>query len=83
MTFTEIVDTVNGLQDQLTEAFNSILAKPIKPLPSLPPKKLPLYRNPNECPQCHQGRVRKVRTRGGAYFYGCSRYPQCRYMSRA
>ncbi|MBM4402433.1 MAG: type I DNA topoisomerase [Candidatus Cloacimonetes bacterium] len=33
------------------------------------------------CPECGQGEVIVKRTRRGKIFYGCSRYPDCKYAS--
>jgi len=32
-----------------------------------------------ECPECHQGKILKRRSRKGKIFYSCSRYPDCTY----
>lgn len=33
------------------------------------------------CPECHQGDVVEKRSKRGRVFYGCSRYPECNYVS--
>ncbi len=33
------------------------------------------------CPECHQGDVVEKRSKKGRVFYGCSRYPDCNYVS--
>ena len=33
------------------------------------------------CPECHQGDVVEKRSKRGRLFYGCSRYPECNYVS--
>jgi len=33
------------------------------------------------CPECHQGDVVEKRSKKGRVFYGCSRYPECNYVS--
>jgi ssDNA-binding Zn-finger/Zn-ribbon topoisomerase 1 len=84
MNYTQIAENATELYSELNRAFDKILSKSLKPLPQLPPKELPTYRNPKECPRCHVGRLRKIRsTRYGSYFMGCSRYPQCRYTAGA
>jgi DNA topoisomerase-1 len=35
------------------------------------------------CPKCGEGEVVKRRGKGGRPFYGCSRYPECDYISWA
>jgi DNA topoisomerase-1 len=32
-----------------------------------------------DCPECHQGKILKRRSRGGKIFYSCARYPDCKY----
>jgi DNA topoisomerase I len=32
-----------------------------------------------ECPDCHQGKILKRRSRAGKIFYSCARYPDCKY----
>jgi DNA topoisomerase-1 len=32
-----------------------------------------------KCPECHEGDVLERRSRRGTVFYGCSRYPSCRF----
>ena len=34
------------------------------------------------CPQCGQGELVRRRGRGGAFFYGCERYPECTFTAR-
>lgn len=37
---------------------------------------------PVKCPECHEGWVReRVNKKSGATFYGCSKYPVCRWSS--
>ncbi|MHB1566991.1 MAG: type I DNA topoisomerase [Acidiferrobacter sp.] len=31
------------------------------------------------CPECHEGRLLKRKSRYGKIFYSCSRYPECKY----
>ncbi|OQW93919.1 MAG: DNA topoisomerase I, partial [Beggiatoa sp. IS2] len=31
------------------------------------------------CPQCHQGKLTKKKSRYGNFFYACSSYPACKY----
>jgi DNA topoisomerase-1 len=33
------------------------------------------------CPQCHEGEILQRHSRRGKVFYGCSRYPSCRFAS--
>jgi DNA topoisomerase-1 len=33
------------------------------------------------CPECHQGPVVERKGRGGRSFYGCRRYPECRFTA--
>jgi len=33
------------------------------------------------CPECKEGQVVERRSRKGRLFYGCSRYPECRFTS--
>ncbi len=32
-----------------------------------------------ECPECHQGKMLKRKTRTGKIFFSCARYPDCKY----
>lgn len=32
-----------------------------------------------DCPECHQGKIMKRKSRMGKIFYSCSRYPDCKY----
>lgn len=32
-----------------------------------------------ECPECHQGKILKRRSRAGKIFFSCGRYPDCKY----
>lgn len=32
-----------------------------------------------ECPECHQGKIVKRKSRRGKIFFSCSRYPDCKY----
>lgn len=32
-----------------------------------------------ECPECHQGKMLKRKTRTGKIFFSCGRYPDCKY----
>lgn len=32
-----------------------------------------------ECPDCHQGKILKRRSRAGKIFFSCGRYPDCKY----
>jgi DNA topoisomerase-1 len=32
-----------------------------------------------ECPECHQGKILKRKSRMGKVFYSCGRYPDCKY----
>lgn len=32
-----------------------------------------------ECPECHQGKILKRKSRNGKIFYSCGRYPDCKY----
>lgn len=32
-----------------------------------------------DCPECHQGKILKRRSRAGKIFYSCGRYPDCKY----
>lgn len=32
-----------------------------------------------DCPECHQGKILKRKSRMGKIFYSCSRYPDCKY----
>ncbi len=32
-----------------------------------------------ECPDCHQGKILKRRSRAGKIFFSCARYPDCKY----
>lgn len=32
-----------------------------------------------ECPECHQGKMLKRRSRNGKIFFSCARYPDCKY----
>jgi DNA topoisomerase-1 len=32
-----------------------------------------------ECPECHQGKILKRRSRAGKIFFSCARYPDCKY----
>ena len=34
-----------------------------------------------QCPECHQGDIVVRKTRKGRTFYGCARYPDCKYAS--
>jgi len=34
-----------------------------------------------ECPECHQGKMLKRRSRRGKIFFSCSRYPDCKYAT--
>lgn len=34
-----------------------------------------------KCPECHEGEVIERRSKRGRLFYGCSRFPQCRFVS--
>jgi DNA topoisomerase-1 len=34
-----------------------------------------------ECPECRQGKILQRRSRRGKIFYGCSRYPGCKFAS--
>ena len=34
-----------------------------------------------QCPQCHEGYVTAKRSKKGRPFYGCSRYPECDFVS--
>ena len=34
-----------------------------------------------KCPECHEGDIVVRRTKKGRTFYGCSRYPDCKYAS--
>jgi hypothetical protein len=84
MNYTEIAQQAEGLLNELEvypELARSVpgntLAEPVH----LEDRSLE-YKNPLECPVCHIGRVRKKMTRGRVYFYGCSRYPKCKYFAR-
>jgi DNA topoisomerase-1 len=35
-----------------------------------------------QCPECGEGRVVERKGRWGRFFYGCSRYPQCRFTAQ-
>ncbi|MBI4132720.1 MAG: type I DNA topoisomerase [Candidatus Sungbacteria bacterium] len=47
-----------------------------KPLPKEPPKSLGL-----PCPECNQGELVERWTRRRRLFFGCSRYPDCKYAT--
>lgn len=32
-----------------------------------------------DCPECHQGKILKRRSRAGKIFFSCARYPDCKY----
>jgi DNA topoisomerase I len=32
-----------------------------------------------DCPECHQGKILKRRSRNGKIFFSCARYPDCKY----
>lgn len=32
-----------------------------------------------DCPECHQGKILKRRSRNGKIFFSCGRYPDCKY----
>jgi DNA topoisomerase I len=32
-----------------------------------------------ECPECHEGKILKRRSRNGKIFFSCARYPDCKY----
>jgi DNA topoisomerase-1 len=32
-----------------------------------------------DCPDCHQGKILKRKSRAGKIFYSCARYPDCKY----
>jgi DNA topoisomerase-1 len=34
-----------------------------------------------KCPECKEGLIVRKKTRKGRFFYGCSRYPECKYAS--
>ncbi|HQA96180.1 MAG TPA: type I DNA topoisomerase, partial [Candidatus Colwellbacteria bacterium] len=34
-----------------------------------------------KCPECKEGQVIRRRTKKGRFFYGCSRYPECKFAS--
>ena len=34
-----------------------------------------------KCPKCHEGDIAKRKSKKGRTFYGCSRYPECDYVS--
>lgn len=34
-----------------------------------------------ECPECHQGKMLKRRSRRGKVFFSCARYPDCKYAT--
>jgi DNA topoisomerase-1 len=34
-----------------------------------------------KCPECKEGNVVRRRTKKGRFFYGCSRYPECKFAS--
>ncbi|MCL4406435.1 MAG: type I DNA topoisomerase [Patescibacteria group bacterium] len=34
-----------------------------------------------KCPECKEGMVVRRRTKKGRFFYGCSRYPECKFAS--
>ncbi|HZJ76294.1 MAG TPA: type I DNA topoisomerase [Oscillospiraceae bacterium] len=40
-----------------------------------------LYKIGVKCPQCENGDIIKRRSRKGKLFYGCSSFPQCRFIS--
>ncbi len=50
--------------------------KNAKALPKEPPKSIGV-----PCPECKEGEMVERRTRKGRMFYGCSRYPDCKYAS--
>ncbi|HRY77041.1 MAG TPA: type I DNA topoisomerase [Candidatus Paceibacterota bacterium] len=43
------------------------------------------HKNPNylnmKCPKCQEGEVVRRRSKKGRFFYGCSRWPQCDFVS--
>ncbi|MEK7559686.1 MAG: type I DNA topoisomerase [Patescibacteria group bacterium] len=44
-------------------------------------KKLPEAALNIKCPKCNEGDVVRRRSKKGRYFFGCSRYPQCDFIS--
>jgi DNA topoisomerase-1 len=38
-------------------------------------------KNAHPCPECGEGRLRKRKAKGRGYFWGCDRYPDCRYTA--
>jgi DNA topoisomerase-1 len=34
-----------------------------------------------QCPKCKQGEIRERKSKKGRIFYGCSRYPECDFVS--
>ncbi len=44
-------------------------------------KKLPEAALNMKCPKCNEGDVVRRRSKKGRYFFGCSRYPQCDFIS--
>lgn len=46
-----------------------------------PQKDDPLTKNFGNCPECKEGLVLMRRTKKGRMFYGCSRYPDCKYAT--
>ena len=34
-----------------------------------------------KCPKCKDGEIRRIRTKKGRFFYGCSKYPDCDFVS--